>query len=105
MPKAVTLGRLQWVANAEMLSLTARRRLVRSRTGRSRHDCPKSGMRHIAPGAKIDGRHADFGGLGHERQCAASDCCPKSRRGGPCNWKAARSEGTSTHDKMVPIPT
>src|SRR6266404_6031847 len=24
-----------------MLSLTARRRLVRSRTGRSRHDCPK----------------------------------------------------------------
>ena len=28
---------------------------------------PKSGMRHIAPGGRIDGRHADFGGLGHER--------------------------------------
>src|SRR6267143_4573957 len=26
-----------------MLSLTARRRLVRSRTGRSRHDCPEVG--------------------------------------------------------------
>src|SRR6266481_4655877 len=55
------------VANAEMLSLTARRRLVLSRTGRSRHDCPKSGMRHIAPGGGIDVRHADFGGPGHER--------------------------------------
>src|SRR5260370_42329525 len=52
------------VANAEMLSLTARRRLVRSRTGRSRHHCPKSGMRHIAPGGRIDRRHADFGGPG-----------------------------------------
>src|SRR2546427_2517436 len=31
------------VANAEMLSLTARRRLVLSRTGRSRHDCPEVG--------------------------------------------------------------
>ncbi len=55
------------VANAEMLSLTARRRLVRSRTGRSRHDCPKSRMRHIAPGGRIDGRHADLGGLGQFR--------------------------------------
>ncbi len=59
--------RPHWVANAEMLSLTARRRLVRTRTGRSRQDCPKSGMRHIAPGGRIDGRHADFGGPVHER--------------------------------------
>jgi len=27
----------------------------------------KSGMRHIAPGGRIDGSHADFGGLGQER--------------------------------------
>jgi hypothetical protein len=29
-------------------------------------------MRHIARGGRIDGRHADFGGLGHEQPLAQS---------------------------------
>jgi hypothetical protein len=55
----------QWVANAEMLSVTATRRLVRSRAGRSRGDCRKSGMWRVAASDKMNTGHAEFGGPGH----------------------------------------
>jgi hypothetical protein len=56
-----------WVANAEMLSVTATRRLVRSRAGSSRGDCRKSGMWRIAASDKMNTGHAEFGGPGHLR--------------------------------------
>jgi len=56
--------RQQRVANAEMLSITATRRLVGRRAGRSCGDCRKSGMRRIATGDKIDRVHAEFDGPG-----------------------------------------
>jgi len=62
LPQRVWLHR---VVNAEMLSVTATRRLARNRTGRSRRDRRKSGMRRIAPGGRIDKRHAELGGPGH----------------------------------------
>jgi hypothetical protein len=73
------------VANAEMLSVMATRRLVRGRAGRSRSDCRKSGMWRIAASDKIDRGHAEFGGPGQNRSAAPvgpqralkhpSDCC------------------------------
>jgi hypothetical protein len=48
------------VATAEMWSVTATRRQVRSRSERSRRDCRKSGMWRIATAGRMDGRNGRF---------------------------------------------
>jgi len=56
-------------------------------------------MRHIAPGGRIDGRHADFGGLGHWPTSAVTfEFSPKSN--GTVKFDALRAVGHNLADSL-----